>query len=157
LFATLAGEVASTGLTPASGRQDHTTSPSAGRMPIVADIRPRPPPPAPNVVTMRNAPPEAARDGAGYTSDLHFGKTEIFFVRGLDKRPRSEFAKTTRRANHPRQSNAGYINQRRPCESRDPYRVVLSIRRAGRRSSQNSRLWLGPCVRRDDHKILTNR
>jgi len=29
LFATIAGEVAFTNLTPASGRQDHTTSPSA--------------------------------------------------------------------------------------------------------------------------------
>jgi hypothetical protein len=29
LFATVAGEISFTNLTPASGRQDHTTSPSA--------------------------------------------------------------------------------------------------------------------------------
>jgi hypothetical protein len=35
-------------------------------MPIVADIRSRPPPPAPNVVTMRNAPPEGHGMGEIY-------------------------------------------------------------------------------------------
>jgi len=44
-------------LTPASGRQDHTTSPSASGVARPAPP-PRPPHPAPNVLTMRNAPPE---------------------------------------------------------------------------------------------------
>ena len=53
-----------TNLTPASGRQDHTTSPSASR--IARQARPqRPPHPAPRFVTLRNAPPEE-RDGCGY-------------------------------------------------------------------------------------------
>src|SRR6202023_3020723 len=42
-------------LTPASGRQDHTTSPSASRRPRLWR-RPRPPHPAPTFVTMANAP-----------------------------------------------------------------------------------------------------
>ena len=42
-------------LTPASGRQDHTTSPSACRLARQAR-RPRPPHPAPRFVTLRNAP-----------------------------------------------------------------------------------------------------
>ena len=48
LFATIAGEVAFTDLTPASGRQDHTTSPSASSAARLAPPK-RPPHPAPNV------------------------------------------------------------------------------------------------------------
>ena len=69
-------------LTPASGRQDHTTSPSAPasfvfRRHRVHHI------PLSTFVTMRNAPLiEAGRER--YTPDLHFGKTEIFFRKRLD-------------------------------------------------------------------------
>jgi hypothetical protein len=45
----------SANLTPASGRQDHTTSPSASRIARQAR-RQRPPHPAPRFVTLRNAP-----------------------------------------------------------------------------------------------------
>jgi len=54
-LATLAGEVASTSLTPASGRQDHTTSPSArwrARQPRYS----RPPHSVPNVRDDRETP-----------------------------------------------------------------------------------------------------
>jgi hypothetical protein len=51
-------------LTPASGRQDHTTSPSASR--IARQARsPRPSHPAPRFVTLRNAPPRS-----GTTTDI---------------------------------------------------------------------------------------
>ena len=54
----------SANLTPAPGRQDNTTSPSAGR--IARQARsPRPPHPAPRFVTLRNAPPKE-RDGESY-------------------------------------------------------------------------------------------
>jgi len=63
----------------ASGPHDFAVR---GSMPIVADIRPRPPPPAPNVVTMRNAPPE----GFGMRLDIHLicisEKQKYFFCGG---------------------------------------------------------------------------
>src|SRR5882724_9853864 len=68
-------------LTPASGRQDHTTSPSAETRPRQKRA-PRPPHPAPNVVTMRNAPPA----GYGKGLDIHriciSEKQKYFFERG---------------------------------------------------------------------------
>jgi hypothetical protein len=86
-------------LTPASRRQDHTTSPSAAA-PFVCAHRdrsrksalrspcaralPRPPHPAPTFVTMAKRPSEG-RDGESYRFDLGFGKTEIFFQKGLDR------------------------------------------------------------------------
>jgi hypothetical protein len=71
-------------LTPASGRQDHTTSPSARQR-----VRPsralRPSHPVPNVRDDRETP-LLMRTGRGrYSGDLRFGKTEIFLLRGLDK------------------------------------------------------------------------
>jgi hypothetical protein len=52
-------------LTPASGRQDHTTSPSASSN-RPSSGRPRPPHPAPRFVTLRNAP---LRSGTGTDID----------------------------------------------------------------------------------------
>ena len=50
-----------THLTPASGRQDHTTSPSA-KVPLVSSAQPRPPHPAPTSVTIAKRP---SFEGAG--------------------------------------------------------------------------------------------
>jgi len=55
LFATIACEVASANLTPASGRQDHTTSPSAGQR-SRQQRRLRPSHPAPYVRDDRETP-----------------------------------------------------------------------------------------------------
>jgi hypothetical protein len=67
-------------LTPASGRQDHTTSPSASRIARQA-LRPRPPHPAPRFVTLRNAP---LWDGMARIIKLIwvFGKSEYFCKKG---------------------------------------------------------------------------
>ena len=68
-------------LTPAPGRQDHTTSPSAGRIARQARTQ-RPPHPAPRFVTLRNAP----LCGAGWRDReliCHFGKPEYFCKRDL--------------------------------------------------------------------------
>src|ERR1700716_4335830 len=51
-------------LTPASGRQDHTPSPSA-LAPLVSAPPPRPPHPAPNVRDDRDTSPLSGRDVAG--------------------------------------------------------------------------------------------
>ena len=70
-------------LTPASGRQDHTTSPSA------SSNRPSSAPPASTAsrsafrdVAQR---PSVGRDGEGYKADLGLRKTRIFLQRGLDR------------------------------------------------------------------------
>jgi len=67
-------------LTPASGRQDHTTSPSASRIARQAR-RSRPSHPAPRFVTLRNAPPRS-----GTAADIKviwvFGKPEYFCKEG---------------------------------------------------------------------------
>jgi hypothetical protein len=49
-------------LTPASGRQDHTTSPSASVAPVLRR-NPRPLHPAPNVRDDRDTPLYPGRDG----------------------------------------------------------------------------------------------
>src|SRR6202011_5991648 len=54
-LATVIGEINSTNLTPASGCQDHTTSPSASQRPRLRH-RPRPPHPAPTSVTIAKRP-----------------------------------------------------------------------------------------------------
>jgi len=82
LFVTVIGGVASADLTPASRRQDHTTSPSASpraRQPR----RPRPPHPAPRPWRSRYAP-RVGRDGGGYRSDLGKRGRGIFLQRWLD-------------------------------------------------------------------------
>jgi hypothetical protein len=68
-------------LTPASGRQDHTTSPSASSAIVFGAIGVHRIPLRVDDVAQR---PSVGRDGEGYSSDLGFGKTEIFFLRGLD-------------------------------------------------------------------------
>jgi hypothetical protein len=67
-------------LTPASGRQNHTTSPSASGIARQAR-RPRPPHPAPRFVTLRNAP---LWDGTARVIKLIwvFGKPEYFCKEG---------------------------------------------------------------------------
>src|SRR5882724_651050 len=74
----------SANLTPASGRQDHTTSPSASSaLRLCAPSASTASRPAFVTIASR---PSVGRDGARHTPDLHFGKTEIFFQWGLDKR-----------------------------------------------------------------------
>jgi hypothetical protein len=70
-------------LTPASRRQDHTTSPSATwRSRQQRQLRP--PHPVPNVRDDREAP--LLRDGIGSMyNGFDFWKTEIFFRSGLDR------------------------------------------------------------------------
>src|SRR6202023_3331365 len=86
-------------LTPASRRQDHPTSPSAS-VPFVCAHRDRSRKSAlrsplragaaastasrPNVRDDGQRPSEG-RDGESYRFDLGFGKTEIFFQKGLDR------------------------------------------------------------------------
>ena len=77
-------EIYSADLTPASGRQDHTTSPSASRRPRLWR-RPRPPHPAPTFVTMANAP-LPGQDGGSRRTDLPDGLSEIFLQKGLDRK-----------------------------------------------------------------------
>ena len=88
-------------LTPASGRQDHTTSPSAtsavrlraGR-PLTSPIRTRPATPfarrrcrvhrIPPRVRDDREPPLWGRDGRAYRVDFSSGESGIFFESGLD-------------------------------------------------------------------------
>src|ERR1700726_1543100 len=71
-------------LTPASGRQDHTTSPSAPA-PLVLRHHPHPSHPAPTSVTTRT-PLLSRRDSASRKFDLPDGESEIFFAAGLDRK-----------------------------------------------------------------------
>src|SRR5258705_8968275 len=76
-------------LTPASGRQNHTTSPYAStsfvRLAFARALTlPRPPHPAPNVRDDREAPLLWARDGGSPSADLPDGKSGIFLISGLD-------------------------------------------------------------------------
>src|ERR1700719_72888 len=68
-------------LTPASRRQNHTTSPSASAPFVKCAARVHRIPP--RVVDVRNAP-LLGQDGDGYASDLGRAKTEIFLLPGLD-------------------------------------------------------------------------
>ena len=82
-LATVACGVASTDLTPASGCQDHTSSPSA------KSVRSSVAPPAstasrPAFVTIASAP-LSGRDDERYTTDLGLLKIRIFFQKGLDR------------------------------------------------------------------------
>jgi hypothetical protein len=67
-------------LTPASRRQDHTTSPSA-RKRFRLERSSRPPHPVPTFVTMANAP-LSGQDSDGYKVIWVFGKPEYFYKRG---------------------------------------------------------------------------
>src|SRR5712671_3512449 len=93
----------SANLTPASGRQDHTTSPYAATSlvrslliahrpfanppcnPVARKTLPRPPHPIPTFVTIMIRP--SSRDGMARTcrDDLPDGESEIFLREGLDK------------------------------------------------------------------------
>ena len=73
----------SANLTPASGRQDHTTSPSASAPFVIGASTSTASRPA--SVTIANRP----SSGTGrleYTNDLVFRKIRIFFRKGLDRR-----------------------------------------------------------------------
>jgi hypothetical protein len=76
-------EMASANLMPASGHQDHTTSPSASSalssLAPPASIASRP---AAVTIACR---PSVGRDGGGYRSDLGQRKTGIFLKTGLDR------------------------------------------------------------------------
>src|SRR5579872_7321989 len=75
--------IASTNLMPASGHQDHTTSPSAREAPSseapLASTASRP---ASMTIASR---PSVGRDGAEYAGDLGLRKIRIFLREGLDK------------------------------------------------------------------------
>jgi len=72
-------ELSPANLTPASGRQDHTTSPSASKR-RSSSAQKRPPHPAPNVRDDRETPLERARDGGEYGFDLGQSRSEIFLA-----------------------------------------------------------------------------
>ena len=68
-------------LMPASGHQDHTTSPSACSIARQARRRVHRIPLRVRDVAQR---PSEERDGTGYKGDLGLRKTRIFFRKGLD-------------------------------------------------------------------------
>ncbi len=70
-------------LTPASGRQDHTTSPSAKQRSRQQRYQ-RPSHPRPTFVTIAKRPCRVGRDGERYAGDLGPKGTGIFLQRGLD-------------------------------------------------------------------------
>ena len=71
-------------LTPASGRQDHTTWPSAG-LRIRLKRTPRPPHPALHVRDDRDTPLYPGRDGGVYGFDLGKTRRDLFLVARLDR------------------------------------------------------------------------
>src|ERR1700738_1135249 len=81
-------------LTPASRRQDHTTSPSAAAPFVcvsqaedpIAPMLPRPPHPLPNVCDDRETPLCVGRDGGRCRFDLGLRRSGIFFAEGLDSK-----------------------------------------------------------------------
>ncbi len=73
----------SANLTPASGRQDHTTSPSAAS--AVRQKRRRVHRIPPRIRDDRERP-SGRRDGNGYSADLRFGKSEYFRKAGWTNR-----------------------------------------------------------------------
>jgi hypothetical protein len=98
----------SANLTPASGRQDHTTSPSASA-PFVCVFRPKTQLrrccrvhriPCPTFVTIAKRP-SVGRDGGSSKSDLGVRRSRIFFAEGLDSQmsdlPVGQISKSSRR------------------------------------------------------------
>jgi hypothetical protein len=78
----------STNLAPASGRQDHTISPSAIASVVAQKLRltlPRPSHPASNVRDDREAPLMWQRDGDHFRFDLGFSRSDLFLLRRLDR------------------------------------------------------------------------
>jgi hypothetical protein len=86
LFVTVIGEVASTNLTPASRRQDHTTSPSAEKRPRQKRYQ-RPPHPVPNVRDDRETP--LKRDGMRESIKLFLPSDETKYFCRRDWTPKS--------------------------------------------------------------------
>jgi hypothetical protein len=82
LFVTVISRLLGADLTPASRRQNHTTSPSASAPFVKCAARVHRIPP--RVVDVRNAP-LLGRDSDRYRSDLGRAETEIFLQKGLDK------------------------------------------------------------------------
>src|ERR1700756_1874569 len=74
--------IISANLTPASGRQDHTTSPSVIAHSSVA--RSRPSHPAPTFVTIGQTPLQARRDARINKGVSTSARSEIFFASRLD-------------------------------------------------------------------------
>jgi hypothetical protein len=70
-------------LMPASGHQDHTTSPSASAPFVIGASASTASRPAAVTIACR---PSVGRDREGYRSDLGFRKTRIFLQRGLDRK-----------------------------------------------------------------------
>ena len=94
-FATVACSVLTANLTPASRRQDHTTSPSASALSSkapLASIASRP-----ASVTMASAP-RVGRDGGIRKVICGFGKPEYFFERGWTTRANHLPHRSRRRA-----------------------------------------------------------
>jgi hypothetical protein len=82
-------------LAPASGRQDHTTSPSTSA-PFVNAPPKRPPHPASYVRDDRDTPLLRRRDSAKIATDLGYSESELFFQAGLDDPNQIEFARKIR-------------------------------------------------------------
>jgi hypothetical protein len=83
-FATVAGGIASTDLTPASGCQDHTFLPSASERSRQQRSL-RPPHPAPHVDDVAQRPSYRVGMARACRDDLPDGESEIFFDKGLDR------------------------------------------------------------------------
>ena len=98
-------DVTSANLTPAPGRQDHTTSPSAKASLVSTPFdRSRENPPCDHVARLNAAASTASRpasvtiairpsvgqDGGGYRSDLGQTRTGIFLQMGLDRKIASQ-------------------------------------------------------------------
>src|ERR1700736_6387973 len=81
-LATVACGLASANLTPASGCQDHTTSPSASAPFVRKRIRVHRIPPRVRDVAQR---PSLGQDGASCRFDLPDAESEIFLRTGLDR------------------------------------------------------------------------
>jgi hypothetical protein len=90
-LATVASRAFTQSLTPASGRQDHTISPSASASFVQQRIRVHRIPCRVDDVGQR---PSVARDGRPNASDLPDGTSEIFFAEGLDvKQPAGQITR----------------------------------------------------------------
>ena len=81
----------SANLTPASRRQDHTTSPSASAPFVIGASTSTASRPASVTIASR---PSCGTGRAEYTHDLLFRKIRIFFTMGLDSPPKSMNAQT---------------------------------------------------------------
>jgi hypothetical protein len=90
-FASVAGGISLADLTPAPRRQDHTALPYATSVFVQHALAcltlPASTASHPAFVTIAIRP-LLGWDGNIYTSDLGFGKTEIFLQKGLDSRAR---------------------------------------------------------------------